>query len=71
MMDVVERTVERHVNPMREAARRLVMEHRMYIPPLMNFPGLVKKNEDNLEAMLKKKGKTTIGLDHFEGPADG
>jgi hypothetical protein len=69
MMDIVERAVKRHVQPMREAAYRLVTEHRMYIPALMNFPGLVKKNEDKLDQMMERKGKTAIGRDFFKGPA--
>jgi hypothetical protein len=71
MMDVVERAVKRHVQPMREAARRLVNEHRMFIPELVYFPGLVEKNEAKLEQMMERKGKTTIGLRHFEGPKGG
>ncbi len=71
MMDVVERAVKRHVQPMREAARRLATDHRMYIPALANFPGMLEKNKKKLKEMMKKKGKTTIGLDHFEGSAAG
>ena len=71
MMDLVERTVKRHVQPMREAARRLASEHRMYIPALANYPGMLEKNKKRLKEMMKSKSKTTIGLDHFEGPAGG
>ena len=71
MMDVVERAVKRHVQPMREAARRLASEHRMYIPALAHFPGMLEKNKKKLKEMMEKKGKTTIGLDHFEGSAGG
>jgi hypothetical protein len=69
MIDIVERAVKRHVQPMREAARRLASEHRMWIPALAHFPGMLERNKKKLKEMMKKKGKTDIGLDHFEGPA--
>lgn len=64
MMDKVERAVQRHVQPMREAARKLVTEHRMYIPALQNYPGVLERNEKKLKEMMANKGKTAIGQQH-------
>jgi hypothetical protein len=71
MMDVVERAVKRHVQPMRDAARRLATEHRMYIPALSHFPGMLERSKKKLKEMMKNKGKTDIGLEFFEGSAVG
>ncbi len=54
----VERTVQRHIEPLRIQARRVVMEHRFWIPGLQNFPGMLVKNKKKLEAMEKRKGKS-------------
>ncbi|HWB64019.1 MAG TPA: hypothetical protein VG603_10945 [Chitinophagales bacterium] len=65
MMDKVERAVTRHINPLREQALRMVKEHRMYIPELQDFPGMVKKNKEKLEEMKERMGKTEIGKQHL------
>ncbi|MCB1889349.1 MAG: hypothetical protein KDH20_17210 [Rhodocyclaceae bacterium] len=68
MMDRVEWAAKRHIEPMREQAGRLIRKHRMYIPALQSFPGVLKKNEDNLKRMKKNMGKSNmvgIGSDDF------
>lgn len=64
MMDQVERAVRRHIKPLRQHAQRLVKEHRMFIPALQAYPGVLEKNNKNLKAMLKNKGKT--GMTGFD-----
>jgi len=54
----VERTVQRHLIPLQNAARRVVQEHRFFIPALTNYPGMFVRNEQKLEEMEKRKGKT-------------
>lgn len=54
----VERTVQKHLNPLRDHARRVVQEHRFIIPALQNFPGMFERNEAKLEEMEERKGKT-------------
>lgn len=51
MMDTVERAVKRHIAPLKFQARRLVKEHRMYIPGLQNAPGVLEKNQKALDKM--------------------
>ena len=43
----------------------------LYLPALANFPGVLAVNKKKLKEMMERKGKTTIGLDHFEGPQAG
>lgn len=54
----VEYAVRKHIKPLREEARRVVNEHRFWIPSLQNYPGMVEKNKKKLKEMAKKKGKT-------------
>ncbi len=54
----VEYAVRKHIEPLREQARRVVNEHRFWIPSLQNYPGMVEKNKKKLKEMAKKKGKT-------------
>lgn len=54
----VERTVQKHLIPLQDHARRVVQEHRFIIPALQNFPGMFARNEAKLEEMEKQKGKT-------------
>jgi hypothetical protein len=54
----VERTVQRHLVPLQAHARRVVQEHRFVIPALANYPGMFVRNEQKLEEMEKRKGKS-------------
>jgi hypothetical protein len=54
----VEATVKEHINPLKEQARRVVAEHRFWIPSLQNFPGVLEVNKKKLKEMQEKKGKT-------------
>ena len=67
MMDKIERATKRHIGPIKEDAGSLVRKHRMFIPSLQRFPGVLKVNENNLKAMLENNGKSGLkGL----GPGD-
>jgi len=67
MTDKIERAVKRHLTPLKSRSRSLIADHRMYIPELANFPGVLKKNKKLLKEMMKNNGKTgMIGL----GPDD-
>ena len=59
----VERTVQKHLIPLQNEARRVVQEHRFVIPALTNFPGMFVRNEKKLEEMEKRKGKS--GMEGF------
>lgn len=61
----VERTVQKHLLPLQGHARRVVEEHRFVIPALRNYPGMFVRNEEKLQQMEKRKGKT--GMEGF-GP---
>lgn len=70
MMDKIERATKRHIGPIREDAGWLVRKHRMFIPSLQSFPGVLKVNKKNLEKMLENNGKTGmrgLGADDFDG----
>jgi hypothetical protein len=54
----VERTVTRHLEPIRERARDVIHDHRFVIPGLERYPGVLKVNEKELEAMQARMGKT-------------
>jgi hypothetical protein len=54
MMDKVERAVKRHIEPLKVQANRLVTEHRMYIPELQKFAGVIKPDKDALKEMMAK-----------------
>lgn len=69
MMDVVERAVTRHIQPLRIRAQKLIHAHRMYIPELQNYPGVMKQNKKKLKQMLKQSGKSNMrgyGPDDFD-----
>lgn len=67
MMDKIERATKRHIKPIKEDAGSLVRKHRMFFPSLQRYPGILKKNEKNLKAMLDNSGKSGLkGL----GPGD-
>lgn len=69
MMDKVENATKKHLKPLKSRARSLITEHRMYIPELQNYPGLLKKNKDSLKKMMENTGKTGmkgIGPDDFD-----
>jgi hypothetical protein len=69
MMDKVEQATKKHLKPLKSRARSLITEHRMYIPGLQNFPGLLKKNKKNLKDMMARNGKTGmqgLGADDFD-----
>jgi len=59
----VERTVQKHLIPLQSQARRVVQGHRFVIPALTNYPGMFVRNEEKLEEMEKRKGKT--GMEGF------
>ncbi len=59
----VERTVQRHIVPLQDHARRVVQEHRFVIPGLTNFPGMFVRNDAKLKEMEERKGKT--GMEGF------
>jgi hypothetical protein len=54
----VERTVERHIVPLQDQARRVVQASRFEIVALKNFPGMLTRNEKKLKEMEERKGKT-------------
>jgi hypothetical protein len=54
----VEYAVQRHIRPLQEQARRVIRDHRFYIPGLQNFPGVLEVNEKKLAEMAARKGKT-------------
>ena len=69
MQDTVQRAVKKHVEPLKNQARRLVKEHRMFIPSLQNYPGVLEQNKKALKLMLKNKGKSDMvgfGSDDFD-----
>ena len=61
----VEDAAKHHLAPLKEQARRLVHEHRFWIPSLANHQGLLEVNKKKLEAMLARKGKS--GMEGFGG----
>jgi hypothetical protein len=65
MMPTVERTVKRHIVPLKAQARRLVQEHRMHIPELQHHAGVLERNKKELKRMLAQRGKTEIGGMHL------
>ncbi|MCZ2723442.1 hypothetical protein O1D97_17955 [Marinomonas sp. 15G1-11] len=71
MMDKVQYAVKKHIKPLKDTARKLTSDHRMYIPELQNFPGMLKQNKKKLSIMLDRKGKTGmigLGPDDFDAP---
>lgn len=56
----VEYTVEKHIGPLREQARRVIHAHRFWIPALQNFPGVLQVNKKKLKEMAAKQGKTAM-----------
>lgn len=60
MMDTVERAVKHHIEPLKKRSRELVKKHRMYIPDLQRYPGILEKNKKALKQMLKSKGKSDM-----------
>ena len=50
----IERSVAKHVTPMRESARDLIHIDRFMIKALQNYPGVVVRNEKALEVMEKR-----------------
>jgi hypothetical protein len=49
----IDRNVEKHVTPMRDAARKMIREYRFIIPKLQTYPGVMMKNDDELKKMQK------------------
>jgi hypothetical protein len=67
----VERTVQKHIGPLQAQARRVVIEHRFWIPALQNFPGLLTANKKKLKEMAAKNGKTgMVGFGSDNLPAE-
>ncbi|WP_254512683.1 hypothetical protein [Anatilimnocola floriformis] len=56
----VERTVQKHIAPLQEQARRVIHEHRFWINGLQNFPGVLSVNKKKLDEMAARKGKTNM-----------
>jgi len=54
----VERTVQNHLIPLQNEARRVVLDNRFVIPKLANYPGMFVRNEQKLKEMEERKGKT-------------
>jgi hypothetical protein len=72
MMDTVQRAVKKHVEPLKEQAQRLIKEHRMFIPSLQNYPGVLEQNKKELKRMLNNVGKGDMvgfGSDDFHSIA--
>jgi hypothetical protein len=67
----IERTTKHHLVPIRDQARRLVQEHRFWIPELASYPGVLSVNKKKLKEMMKKKGKTGMEGFGFEDMAEG
>lgn len=59
----VERTVVRHLDPIRDRARRVISDHRFVIKGLERYPGVLARNDKELEAMMQRMGKT--GMEGF------
>ena len=55
-MDLVQRNSGKHLEPLREKARKVIKDHRFEIASLANFHGLVEINQNKVEAMRNKKG---------------
>jgi hypothetical protein len=67
----VEHTVAEHINPLRIQARRVIMEHRFWVPALQNFPGMLTANKKKLKEMVERKGKTgMVGFGSDNLPAE-
>lgn len=67
----VERTVTRHIEPIRERARHVIHEHRFVIPGLERYPGVLKVNEKELAAMHARMGKTgMVGFGSHNMPVE-
>lgn len=47
----VEKTVTKHIQPLREQARRLIGEHRFVIDELQRYPGVLAPNQKAIEEM--------------------
>jgi hypothetical protein len=56
----VERTVVRHIEPLREQGRRLIKAHRFIIRPLLTHPGVLGVNKKKLEEMANNVGKSKL-----------
>lgn len=67
----VEQNVRDHIEPMRAQARRLIREYRFVIPSLLNMPGVMAPNKDELARMKDNVGKSgMVGFssqDYFAG----
>lgn len=50
----VEYNLVKHVDPLREQARRVIAEHRFVIKGLERFPGVLSRNDDALEKMKQE-----------------
>jgi hypothetical protein len=61
-MDVAERTNTRHLEPLREKARKVIKEHRFEIRTLSRFPGVLEVNQEEL-----KKMAAGFGFSAYEG----
>jgi hypothetical protein len=59
----VERAVVKHLEPIRARARHVIREHRFVINELNRHPGVLMRNDAELEAMKKRMGKT--GMEGF------
>ncbi len=67
MQDKVEHAVKKHFKPLREQAQRFIKDHRLHIPELINFPGIVEVNKKNIASAIKRKGKTALSNSAIEG----
>ena len=59
----VENAVTRHLVPLKAQAKRLVQEHRFWIPELYHHHGVLEVNTKKLKAMMERKGKS--GMEGF------
>lgn len=65
-MDMAERTVVHHLNPLREKARSVIAAHRFEVRSLARFPGMLGVNTKELERM-----QANVGKSRYEGGGAG
>ena len=50
--------MKQHLPPLKEQARRVVQEHRFWIPSLAHYQGIQQVNTKKLKEMMERKGQT-------------
>lgn len=60
----IDSLVVHDVRPLKEQARRAVLNHRFWIEDLQAYPGIMQANKNKLKAMLKAQGKSDLAQQH-------